>query len=93
MAIRIRFTNNDGGGFCNSITIPDNQSVLDVLTAQGIRDPNRYSIAVNGVHCVPEQVVREGDSVTAILIPGRGQDGVLQDQDRVTVTPKNIGGA
>lgn len=93
MAIRIKFINQDGNGFCDHITIPDNQSLLDVLTSRGITDPSRYNISVNGSMCTPEQVVRDGDRVAAILIPGRGTNGVVQEADRVTVTPKNIAGA
>lgn len=93
---RVRFINNDGAGFANSVEVNESMTVADFLARQGITDASKYHIRYNGQECViPEEVVRDGARISAVPRPGvaNANDRVLGEGDRVSATPKRVAGA
>ncbi|MBL8824618.1 MAG: molybdopterin converting factor [Planctomycetia bacterium] len=72
--MKVYFVNNDGGGFADTIEIPDGQTVQQFFQE---RMPNRkaqdYLIRVNRLPVSADQV--------------------LQEQDRISISPTKIHGA
>jgi hypothetical protein len=72
--MKVFFVNNDGGGFADTIGIPDGQTVQQFFQE---RLPNRkaqdYLIRVNRLPVSADQV--------------------LQEQDRISISPTKIHGA
>ena len=71
--MKVFYVNNDGGGFADTIEIPDGQTVQQFFQE---RMPNRkaqdYLIRVNRLPVSADQVLREQDriSITATKIHG-----------------------
>jgi len=72
--MKIRYLNNDGGGFADEVDVVDGTTVGEFVTEQlRGKSPSNFLIRVNRDEATSNQV--------------------LQDLDRVTVTPTNIEGA
>lgn len=91
---RATFINNDGAGFANSVEVRDGETIEQFLNRNGITDPNKYHIRVNGAPVAGLEQVRNGDKISALPKPGEvAISSQVTDGCRVTATPKNVGGA
>ena len=91
---QINFINNNGGGFAGSVTIPAGQTIEQFLVSQGITNFSDYNIRVNREEVVGSHTLQAGDRVSAVPRPGTvDSSSVLQNDSRVSVTPKRVAGA
>ena len=72
--MKVFYVNNDGGGFADTISIPEGQTVQQFFRERlPDRKPQDYLIRVNRLPVSADQV--------------------LQDQDRISISPTKIHGA
>lgn len=91
---RATFINNDGAGFANSVEVRDGETVEQFLNRNGITDPNKYHIRLNGAPVAALEQIQNGDKITALSKPGEvAISSQVTDNAKITVTPKNVGGA
>lgn len=92
--MQVRFINNNGGGFCDEVTVPDGTTVERFVLDRIGSDYQRYNIRVNGREVIGTQMLESGQVVSVIPLPGQVCcSQTLQENDRITVVPKNIAGA
>lgn len=91
---RIHFINNNGGGFADTVEVPEGTSIAAFLQQQGITNPADYNIRVNRMPVAANTLLNPGDRVSAVPVAGtRASSEALQAGDRISVTPKKIAGA
>lgn len=91
---RATFINNDGQGFANSVEVQAGETYEKLLARQGITDPSKYHIRVNGQPVAALEQVQDGDRITALQRAGETVlSSEVQSGAKITVTPKNVGGA
>jgi hypothetical protein len=72
--MKVFYINNDGGGFADTVTIPESQTVQQFFQERlPDRKPQDYLIRVNRLPTSADQV--------------------LQDNDRISISPTKIHGA
>lgn len=63
--IKVKFINNDGGGFADVIEIPAGMTVKEFFVSRMAgADPANYLIRVNRNECEADQVIANGDRVS-----------------------------
>lgn len=91
---RVRFINNDGAGTADNINLREGETLGAFLQRHGVTNYSDYVIRVNGQEAnLEEDVLQDGDRISAVSAAGRGGGVPLSDQDRISVTPKNVAGA
>ena len=64
--MRILFINNDGGGFADHLEVNNGTTVSELMTEHlPGRKPEDYLIRVNRLPVSAEQILQEGDRVSA----------------------------
>jgi hypothetical protein len=90
---RIRYINNEGGGFADTIEVPSG-TTIGQFVRERVSNPGNYHIRVNGQEVAADEFLQEGARVSIVPRPGTlAGDAVLADGHRVSVTPKKIAGA
>lgn len=92
--MRIKFINNNGGGFADEVTVPEGMSIEQFVQERIGANYRDYNIRVNRQEVVGTETLRQGDTVSVIPVAGQVAAATpLRTGDRVTVTPKNVAGA
>ena len=91
---RVYFINNDGQGFSNTVELQPGETYEKLLARQGITDPSKYHIRVNGQPVAALEQAQDGDRVVALQRAGETcLSSEVRNDAKITVTPKSIGGA
>lgn len=91
---QVRFINNNGGGFCDEVTVPEGMTIEQFVTERVGSNFANYNIRVNRQEVVGTTRLQGGDTVSVIPVAGQvASNAPLNAGDRITVTPKKIAGA